>query len=81
MNSILLGISSRLDALERVVASVGVHVTRLENDIVTICEKPGPEVAIDGLKKTIKKFTSALVLQVLGGDAPMEGSSYNSPPS
>ncbi|KAM3502557.1 hypothetical protein MY10362_004767 [Beauveria mimosiformis] len=70
---ILLGICSRLDALERAVTSANVQANRLAVEIAAVQEKPGPEAAIDGLKATIKEFTSALVLQVLSGEAPTEG--------
>lgn len=72
-NRILMGISSRLDALERAVVALGVQASRVERDLTALGEKPGPDGAIEELKKSIKDFTTALVLQVLSGEAPTDG--------
>ncbi|OAA71737.1 hypothetical protein LEL_08972 [Akanthomyces lecanii RCEF 1005] len=69
---LLLGISARLDALERSIAGAGVQWCRVERDVAELRAKPSAEAAVDSLKKSLKEFTAALVLQVLGGEVPEE---------
>ena len=65
-----MGLSARLDALDRAIAGAGVQWGRIERELGDLKERPGPEIAINDLKKSLKDFTSALVLQVLGGGVP-----------
>ncbi len=58
----------RMDALERAVSFGNSKWDRAERLIAEFGARPGPEEAIDGLKKTLKDFTTTLVGQILGED-------------
>ncbi|KAJ3497940.1 hypothetical protein NLG97_g1516 [Lecanicillium saksenae] len=73
---LLLAVAARLDAIERAVATASVQWGRVERDVSDLKERPSAEAAVDSLKKSVKEFTSALVLQVLGGEVPVEDTTF-----